>query len=65
LDSKIFKKITMKNNIIIRTFLALFVLVAANICKKQLEIEPRQSEPAQLKQTARVAFVPQTSGSWI
>jgi hypothetical protein len=29
------------------------------------EIEPKQSEPAQLKQTPRVAFVPQTSGSWI
>lgn len=33
----------MKNNIIISTFLALFVLVGANSCKKQLEIDPRQS----------------------
>jgi len=33
--------------------------------KMREELEPRPSEPAQLKQTARVAFVPQTSGSWI
>ena len=33
--------------------------------KMREELEPRPSEPAQIKQAPRVSFIPQTAGAWI
>ena len=33
--------------------------------KMREELEPRPSEPAQIKQATRVSFIPQTAGAWI